>query len=75
MLLGAGKWGGDYGGQTVHGHCSWAVYIPRRSDENTEKQRLISVTRAAKKTKQDDVTEIGGRKRAAKPEDKQLTDG
>lgn len=33
---------------------------------NTEQQRMISVTNAIKKTKQDDVTEIGGRKRAVK---------
>ena len=65
-LLDAGRWGGDNGGQNVRDHCSWGVYIPGRSGENTEQQRMISVTNAIKKTKQDDVTEIGGRKSTVK---------
>lgn len=53
------------GGQNIHGHCSGGVYILGWSDE-IEKNRIVSVTNAMRKTSHEGAMGSGARQGAVK---------
>lgn len=64
LLLGAGA-GVAQWRANIHGHCSGGVYILGRSDE-IEKNRIISVTNAMRKTSHEGAMGSGARQGAVK---------